>query len=68
VNQVLLERAMEASIGRPIYGDVERHRVYVRPKSPTTVRLSWRWTLQPASVDAGFSAPVAQHSPTAVLH
>jgi hypothetical protein len=28
VNQVLLDLAMEASIGRPIYGDAERHHVY----------------------------------------
>jgi hypothetical protein len=28
VNQVLLERAIEASVGRPAYSDAERHRVY----------------------------------------
>jgi hypothetical protein len=49
VNQVL-ERAMEASIGRPIYGDAEWHRVYHEdekhvyreaPTPTTAVRRCW---------------------------
>jgi hypothetical protein len=32
VNQVLLERAIEASVDRPVYDDAERHRVCCKDK------------------------------------
>jgi hypothetical protein len=34
VNQVLLERAMEASVGMPVYSDDVRHHVYRRAHLP----------------------------------
>jgi hypothetical protein len=38
VNQVILERAMEASIGRPVYGDTEWNHVYREAKMVVNTR------------------------------
>jgi hypothetical protein len=60
VNQVLLERAMEASVGMPVYSDDVLHHVYRRARLPRG-RAGGRRP-QPASGNAHFSAPVAQSS------